>query len=343
MKRLLTIALTILCIGIIAFAATFPAVELTSETVRHRSKLHHYLKNPEFPGDVYFDSTYDLWWDSSESTLEALDNTTIAVGTGDDWTVVHNGTTTTIAGAATITGAQTINGTVSSNATYCTFDNVGIAATKTSGGGAATGTGGDENLLLMPEGMFEYHILGTQTILQPALVTGGLDIGMDQVDNDGVELSQGITAQAKHAYTVGTDAAFYFKATLDVADVTGSDDLLIGFRKAEAYQADPDDYDEMAAFNIQQGQIEIHTILNNGGTAETDTTETDWVDGASHSFTVKVSAAGVVTFEYDDAAPTATKVFSFDDTEVVVPFIMCIQHGDLTEVAMVELWECGLQ
>lgn len=51
----------------------------------------------------------DLKWDASEDTLELLDNTILAVGTGDDWTVSHNGTTTTIAGATTLSGIQTFS------------------------------------------------------------------------------------------------------------------------------------------------------------------------------------------------------------------------------------------
>ena len=113
-------------------------------------------------------------------------------------------------------------------------------------GGAATGTAGDENIMCIGDSMFEYHILGTQTILGPQLVAAGLDIGMDQTANDGVEITQGILARQKHAFTVGTDGAFYLKVKFTIADVSGTDDCAVGFRKAEAYQANIDDYDEMA-------------------------------------------------------------------------------------------------
>jgi hypothetical protein len=42
---------------------------------------------------------------------------------------------------------------------------------------------------------------------------------MDQTDNDGVELTNGITARSKAAYVVGTDDC-YFEATINVADVS---------------------------------------------------------------------------------------------------------------------------
>ena len=54
-------------------------------------------------------SDYDLYWDASENTLEFLDNAVLAIGTGDDLTISHNGTTTTITGAYTQSGTVTIS------------------------------------------------------------------------------------------------------------------------------------------------------------------------------------------------------------------------------------------
>ena len=53
----------------------------------------------------------DIQWDRSENTLEVLDNAVIAVGTGDDWTVAHNGSTTTATGALTHAGDIIVSGT----------------------------------------------------------------------------------------------------------------------------------------------------------------------------------------------------------------------------------------
>ena len=46
-----------------------------------------------------------------------------------------------------------------------------------------------------------------------------------------------------------------------IADVSDTDDCAFGFRKVEAYQANIDDYDEMAALNVISGDIKIETIL----------------------------------------------------------------------------------
>jgi hypothetical protein len=128
---------------------------------------------------------------------------------------------------------------------------------------------------------------------------------MDQTDNDGVEITNGITARSRAAVAVGTSPAVYAKAKLKIGDVSGTDDLAFGFRKAEAYQANVDDYDEMACLNVISGNVVEETILNNAATSSTDTT-LDWADGGEHTLEVYVSAAGVVTFKVDGTAiPTS--------------------------------------
>lgn len=49
----------------------------------------------------------DFRWDASENTVELDDNTILAVGDGDDFTISHNGSITTIAGAYSTTGIVT--------------------------------------------------------------------------------------------------------------------------------------------------------------------------------------------------------------------------------------------
>jgi len=209
-------------------------------------------------------------------------------------------------------------------------------------GGAATGTAGDENVMAFEDNIFEYHILGTQTILAPSLAALGLNIAMDVANaDDGVEISQGITARSRSAFVIGTDA-FYFKATFYLTDVTGTDDCAVGFRTAEAYQAAIDDYNNMAALNVISGNITIETIDDNAGTTTTDTTD-DWADLASHTLEVYVNVDGIVTYQIDGAAPTTTAAFTWDDGDTVVPFFYFIQAADFAEATYLTSWECGLQ
>jgi len=209
-------------------------------------------------------------------------------------------------------------------------------------GGAATGTAGDENVMAFEDNIFEYHILGTQTILAPSLAAGGLNIAMDVANaDDGVEISQGITARARSAFVIGTDA-FYFKVTFYLTDVTGTDDCAVGFRTAEAYQAAIDDYNNMAVLNVISGNITIETIDDDAGTTTTDTTD-DWADLASHTLEVFVNVDGIVTYQIDGVAPTTTAAFTWDDGDTVVPFFYFIHAGDFAEATYLTSWECGLQ
>lgn len=208
-------------------------------------------------------------------------------------------------------------------------------------GGAAGGTAGDENAMLFERNAFEYHIIGTATVTAPSLAAGGLNIALDDAENDGIEITQGITARSKAAFVVGTDPAFFFKCRITIPNVSGADDCLVGFRKAEAYQAAPDDYDEMAALNVISGDIYIETILNDAATDSTDTTD-NFADGETHELEVRVNSAGVVTFKIDGAAPSTTATFTFDDAEVVLPFVY-LRHDADPEAGAVLLshWEVG--
>jgi len=209
------------------------------------------------------------------------------------------------------------------------------------GGGAATGTAGDVNFMALGGHVFEYSPKGTQTIVGPVRTATGLNVSLDQTDNDGVEITLGILSRGPNVFTCGTDGAFSFSLKFSIADVSGTDDCAVGFRKAEAYQANIDDYDEMACLNVISGDIKIETILNNGATTTTDTTN-DWADGETHTLKVKVSAARAVTYEIDGAAPIVTAAFTFDSGEVVVPFFFFLHAADVAgEVNLIE-WKSGL-
>lgn len=221
------------------------------------------------------------------------------------------------------------------------FQNNG--ATSKNGGGAAGGTAGDENVLVLPTTAFEYHILGTQTITAPVITANGLNMGsMDQTANDGLELNHGVLSSQIPAFKVGTDAAFFLRVRFSIADVSGTDDCLIGFRKVEANQAAVDDYADMAALNVIAGDINIETIVGGAATDTTDTTD-NWADGETHELQVNVSAAGVVTYLIDGVAPTTTAAYTFTDALTVMPFFYFLEDTDIAGAVNVSVWECGYQ
>lgn len=211
-------------------------------------------------------------------------------------------------------------------------------------GTAASGTDGAENVMSTGSNVFEYHVISTggATITAPVLVAGGLNVEGDGTDNTGFEYSVGILSSNRAAFTVGTDAAFYAKMQFYINDVSDFDDCAFGFRKAEAYQAAIDNYDEMACLNVISGDIKIETILNGGATTTTDTTN-NWADDATHELEVRVSSAGVVTYKIDGMAPTTTAAFTFDDAEVVVPFFYFLHATGAATGLYLKSFECGLQ
>lgn len=188
-----------------------------------------------------------------------------------------------------------------------------------------SGTADTANIARFEENSFEYVAKGTQTIIGlGSLSTTGCSVAGDQTDNDGREVAfaGGITSRAPRAYTVGR--AFFARLKFSIAVVAGTDDCAFGFRKAEAYQTNLDDYDEMAVLNVISGDIKIETILNAGATSTIDTTE-NWADTESHELRVDVAANGAVTFAVDGAAPSTTAAFTFDAGEVVIPFMFFLQ------------------
>lgn len=199
----------------------------------------------------------------------------------------------------------------------------------------AEATAGDELVFRTGKNNMELHqavveSTGTAVYVLPYVSADGLECPLDADVTDGMtagEITAGILSSSKSAFTVGTDEDFYVEATIKVDDITDLDQMILGFRKAEAYQAEPDNYDELAAIHVGEtgatvadGQINLMTILNGGDTSYTDTTETDWADGGEHTLRIIVRKSGAVEFLYDGAAPTVTASFTFDAAEVVVPF-----------------------
>ena len=115
---------------------------------------------------------------------------------------------------------------------------------------------------------------------------------------------------------------------MKIVDVSDFDVACVGFRKQAAYtaaiQADGElitDYTDIACLNVNLGNIDTNTRINSATGTATDTSD-NWADDATKTLSVLVSAAGVVTFQIDGAAPTTnTNTLTFDDGDVVIPFM----------------------
>jgi hypothetical protein len=226
------------------------------------------------------------------------------------------------------------------------FDNFQVnPITAKVGGGAATGTAGDLNALYTAFGQYEWNVIGTQTILAPKLDSFGLNLVQDVTAGDGIELCMGQTNLSPAAFTIG-EAAFFMQCQFKAATVAGCNPLIIGFRKAQAFNATLSNYTDFATIGIvgTAGHIQIQTQVNSGGVTTTDTTQIA-VDATVFQVKIKVSSTGLVTYEYNYGTPTVIPVaeFQFDTGDVVIPFIRFTQAVATTTQASCNYLEEGFQ
>lgn len=176
---------------------------------------------------------------------------------------------------------------------------------------------------------FEYYVSavnGSPTgHLVPYASSNGLEIPLDaDVVNGvtGVEICPGAAA----AFTVGTDPAFFVEAKIKIQDISNLDRMWLGFRKNEAYRADPNDYDELCAIHVGEtgasvadGYFSMAKILNNAATVFSASGETAWADTVEKTLRLEVDAAGRCKM-FVDGTQNSTS-FTFDAGEVVIPFL----------------------
>jgi len=211
-------------------------------------------------------------------------------------------------------------------------------------GEASDGTDTDVMAMSFGLNMFEYRNIGAQALKAPAVAADGLLCSLDLTAGEGIEITQGITTRARHAYTIGTSPAFYMKVGILVADASEIAECAVGFRKADVYNSTFDNYTDLASLNMQAGAINVETILNGDATVTTDTTDV-WADTEEHVLEVYVSEAGVASYKIDGAAPKAVPAtdFTFDDGDVVVPFFHLIHGGTTPAAVHLQSWEVGAQ
>jgi len=103
-------------------------------------------------------------------------------------------------------------------------------------------------------------------------------------------------------------------------------------------------YTDFASIGIvgTAAKIETQTQLNSGGVTTTDSTQTA-SDGVAFQLKIMVSASGVVTYQFNYAEPTVVAAFTFDDGDVVIPFVRFTEAADITTQAATNFLECGFQ
>lgn len=225
------------------------------------------------------------------------------------------------------------------------FDNFQVnPVTAAVGGGAATGTAGDNNVLYTAFGQYEWNVIGTQTILAPKLDSFGLNLVQDNTAADGIELCMGQTALSPMAFVIGEDAAFFVQVVFKIQDASGANPLILGLRKVQAFDATLSNYTDFVSIGIvgTAAKIQLQTQLNSGGVVTTDTTETV-ADGATFQLKISVSSSGAVTYQLNYEEPTVVAAFTFDSGDTVIPFIRFTEAADITTQAATNYLEMGFQ
>ena len=189
--------------------------------------------------------------------------------------------------------------------------------------------------------------LGANT--ESASAVNGINLKMDaaNVDNVGLQMDCGIDAASPAAITVGTDTGGYIEATFFTDDWTKHDCVVIGYRKVEAFQTGFGEvvttaaagnlvYTDVAVFGVTGTSKKLQSMTDKntiGTSVVTDSTNVA-VNSQNLKIRVSVSSTGAATYEYEVngvatstsiADPTTVVAFSFDSTDIIIPFI-AIQH-----------------
>lgn len=218
-----------------------------------------------------------------------------------------------------------------------------LATLKT--GGAAAG-GAEVDVIRTRWNQFEQFVIVGNTNITPQVdSTGfGLNFAPDAVNTHGLEFDWGITAANPYTTTTGTTPAVFFKMEWKVATVTGAD-VVIGFRKLAARNADMTTYSDYAVIGLiggVGGKIKTQTNLASAGAVTTDTTQV--VTNASvWSVAVFIDGSGNVTYNLNGAAPTVTAAFAFNPGTIVMPFFRVVQNATTTASALADWLEFGTQ
>lgn len=214
---------------------------------------------------------------------------------------------------------------------------------------------------------WEWFTTTAQSLAPTWSATNGVEIALDQVDNESVELVPGgNNASNPLAFVAGTDPNFFFRAKFKIADADGMDQFGIGFRKQEAF-AVPTSFLTtgdgiytdffllgFAATVANPNGVRTSSDLNNGGSATVSAINFTWADNEVHELQLRVIgrkpyvyingvlAGDSVSKDGDGASITAQQTvsgpsFTFDDGDTLVPFIFCRQDAALSPVYLREI------
>lgn len=170
-------------------------------------------------------------------------------------------------------------------------------------GTAKSVTDNEENFVTgSPLGAIEYREEVTKTLSSWVVGAGRLALGGDDdADNEGVEVSFGAPPLDSY-FIAGTNGAC-ISASITLTDISGTDQLLIGFRDNAAYidVAAYASYTIWNAVGVNAVDGSIVSLQEVSEATDSDDSGVNMADGETRAFKVCVTAAGVPSAYYTAA------------------------------------------
>lgn len=197
---------------------------------------------------------------------------------------------------------------------YMSFDRISVNPINLQYGTAGAPSGvsalptaavGGINTLLFPNGIghraIEMYQTTAQTLMPLVHDSKGLEIGLDQVNNESVEYVPGGNRSSNPlGYLAGTDPGVFIRATFELTTANGPDQFGVGFRKQEAYAVpvsflttgDPL-YTDIVLLGIASAaatpaNVSVSSDVGNSGSSLVTAANFTWASGLVHTLEVRL-------------------------------------------------------
>lgn len=163
------------------------------------------------------------------------------------------------------------------------------------------------NVAGSPLGVITYREELGKTTSSWVTIDGSLDISADDsIDEEGVEIlfGDGTNPTLSQVIEAGTHGAC-IAAMVTIADISGTDQVHIGWRQNEAFQ-DVNAYAGYTVWNtvgVNNVDGSIVSSQEVSETTDTDDSAVNWADGERRALKVCISSTGVPTAYYTAASP----------------------------------------
>lgn len=151
-----------------------------------------------------------------------------------------------------------------------------VLVTGANGFGPPSGVDTENFVMHLPSGKVLGTYIGGSTALVPLVGTFGLRLSLDVAAAEGAEYAPGMVAFANPLSPLLFDATLaypgsFFRARLNIATVANVLTCMLGFRESGGVSPSPTFYEDFAALDVNNGQVNRVTNSNNAGIVTADT------------------------------------------------------------------------